>query len=108
MDKSTSKPQPSAPGISIRNGPIDDDSMDIDQPNGTAKRKSRSSIGNNVSYKDQSDSDDEVPLVRRCNFMTSELEKTAMLEARPLADTKTRPNAPKKLRRTATTAMMSP
>ncbi|KAL1878748.1 DNA topoisomerase 1 [Diaporthe australafricana] len=62
MDESTSRTQHSAAGISIRNGPIDDDSMDIDQPNGTAKRKSRSSIGNNVSYKDESDSDDEIPL----------------------------------------------
>lgn len=68
MDESASKPQPSATGISIRNGPIDDDSMDIDQPNGTAKRKSRSSISNTVSYKDQSDSDDEIPLVCPCTF----------------------------------------
>lgn len=63
MDESASRTQPSAPGISIRNGPIDDDSMDVDHPNGTAKRKSRSSIGNKVSYKDESDSDDEIPLV---------------------------------------------
>jgi DNA topoisomerase I len=63
MDESTSKPQSSAIGISIRNGPVGDDLMDIDQPNGTAKRKARSSISNNVSYKDQSDSDDEIPLV---------------------------------------------
>lgn len=68
MDGSASKPQSSAVGISIRNGPIGDDSMDIDQPNGTAKRKSRSSIGNNVSYKDQSDSDDEIPLVCPCTL----------------------------------------
>lgn len=68
MDKSTSKAQPSATGISIRNGPIDDDSMDVDHPNGTAKRKSRSSVGNNVSYKDQSDSDDEIPLVGLCTW----------------------------------------
>ncbi|KAI3397856.1 hypothetical protein diail_10257 [Diaporthe ilicicola] len=65
MDESVPRTQPSATGISIRNGPIDDGSMDIDQPNGTAKRKSRSSIGNNVSYKDESDSDDEIPLAKR-------------------------------------------
>lgn len=73
MDGSVPKPQPSAAGISIRNGPIDDDSMDIDQPNGTAKRKSRASINNNVSYKDQSESDDEIPLVRSCTVETLDL-----------------------------------
>lgn len=65
MDKSvSSKVQPSAAGISIRNGPVQDDSMDIDTPNGTAKRKARNSVGNNTSYKDESDSDDAAPLVR--------------------------------------------
>lgn len=53
--------------VSIRNGPIrDDDSMDIDAPNGHAKRKSRSSLGKPV-YKDASeDSDgDGAPLAKR-------------------------------------------
>lgn len=105
MDKSDSKSKPSATGISIRNGPIDDDSMDIDQPNGTAKRKSRSSISNNVSYKDQSDSDDEIPLV---GPRTSGGCKAASLEACVWADTETRRNDPRRLPRIATIAMMSP
>lgn len=39
--------------------------MDVDVPvNGTAKRKSRSSISSKVNYKDASeDSDDDAPLV---------------------------------------------
>ncbi|KUI60404.1 DNA topoisomerase 1 [Cytospora mali] len=65
MDDSTSKAQSAAPGISIRNGPVDGDSMDIDQPNGIVKRKSRSSISKNVSYKDESDSEDGAPLAKR-------------------------------------------
>ncbi|KAK7744143.1 DNA topoisomerase 1 [Cytospora paraplurivora] len=65
MDGSTPSAQPDAPGISIRNGPVDGDPMDIDQPNGIAKRKSRSSISKNVSYKDESDSDDGAPLAKR-------------------------------------------
>lgn len=105
MDESAPKSKPSATGISIRNGPIDDDSMDIDHPNGTAKRKSRSSISNNVSYKDQSDSDDEIPLVGPCTFGRC---KATNLEAHPWADTRTRRNAPKRHPRTATTATMSP
>lgn len=63
MDRPTSKAQSGAPGLSIRNGPVDGDPMDIDQTNGITKRKSRSSISKNVSYKDESDSDDGRPLV---------------------------------------------
>lgn len=65
MDESTpsSNGQPSAPGISIRHGPVGEP-MDIDQSNGNAKRKSRGSVSNNVSYKDDSDSDEAAPLVR--------------------------------------------
>jgi DNA topoisomerase-1 len=65
MDRSISKARPGPTGISIRNGPVkDDDAMDIDsQPNGTSKRKSRSSLGQAVNYKDDSDSEDGAPLV---------------------------------------------
>lgn len=108
MDESTPRTQPSTAGISIRNGPIDDDSMDIDQPNGTAKRKSRSSIGNNVSYKDESDSDDEIPLVGSCPFGLLEHREVTILKARTLANTRSRPNVPKRPPRTVTIAMMSP
>ncbi|KAH6650847.1 hypothetical protein F5144DRAFT_503104 [Chaetomium tenue] len=65
MDKSASKTRPAPPGLSIRHGPVDD-RMDIDStPNGTVKRKSRSSIGQAVKYKDDSDSEDAVPLAKR-------------------------------------------
>lgn len=65
MDESiSSNGQPSAAGISIRNGPVNGDPMDVDHPNGTAKRKARTSITKNVSYKDESESDDAAPLVR--------------------------------------------
>ncbi|PSR92386.1 eukaryotic DNA topoisomerase I [Coniella lustricola] len=59
------KSQPSAAGISIRNGPVNGDPMDIDHPNGGAKRKARQSISKPVSYKDESDSDDVPPLAKR-------------------------------------------
>ncbi|KAK4451618.1 DNA topoisomerase 1 [Podospora aff. communis PSN243] len=64
MDKSASKARPGPTGISIRNGPVVD-AMDIDSPNGAPKRKSRSSIGQAVNYKDESDSDDGAPLAKR-------------------------------------------
>ena len=51
-------------GLSVRNGPIEDTSMDIDEPatNGTSKRKSRNSI-TQVNYKDEESSDDDAPMV---------------------------------------------
>lgn len=65
MDRSDSKVKPAPVGISIRNGPVDDDAMDLDHaPNGTAKRKSRTSIDKSISYKDDSDSDG-APLAKR-------------------------------------------
>lgn len=59
-----SKAKPDPPGVSIRNGTVDDDSMDVDAPatNGTSKRKSRSSI-TKVNYNDESGSEDDKPLV---------------------------------------------
>ena len=51
-------------GISIRNGPVqDDDDDDVPLVNGHGKRKSRSSIAK-ISYKAESDSDDNRPMVR--------------------------------------------
>jgi hypothetical protein len=66
MDKSASRARPAPPGVSIRHGAVSD-RMDIDStPNGTAKRKSRSSVGQTaVKYKEESDSDDGAPLVGR-------------------------------------------
>lgn len=64
MDRSASKGKAAPAGLSIRNGPVDDDEMDVDHaPNGTAKRKSRASIDKVVSYKDDSDDSDGAPLV---------------------------------------------
>jgi DNA topoisomerase-1 len=69
MDKASAKAKLEPPGISIRNGPVLDDAMDIDEPstNGASKRKSRTSTGKPVNYNDGSDgeSDDAVPLVCR-------------------------------------------
>jgi DNA topoisomerase-1 len=67
MEKSASKARPGPTGISIRNGPVND-AMDIDSPNGAPKRKSRSSIGQAVNYKDESDSDEGAPLV--CPYLS--------------------------------------
>ena len=62
MDAAGSKLHMAPVGVSIRNGPVDQDKMDIDSPvNGQAKRKSRASIDQSVNYKDES-SDDE-PMV---------------------------------------------
>jgi DNA topoisomerase I len=64
LDASASKARPVPPGLSIRNGPVgDDDSMDVDTTTNGTKRKSRSSIGTTVNYKDDSDSDGDAPLV---------------------------------------------
>ncbi|TDZ13177.1 DNA topoisomerase 1 [Colletotrichum spinosum] len=64
MDRHASKARPAPPGLSVRHGPVDDE-MDVDGPstNG-AKRKSRSSLPK-VNYKDESESDDDVPMAKR-------------------------------------------
>ena len=64
MSNGSSKPLPA--GVSIRNGPVVDDEMDIDSTpatNGNAKRKARNSTSKPVTYKDDSDDSDAVPLV---------------------------------------------
>lgn len=69
MDKANPPAAHGAPGISIRNGPVDE--MEIDEPaasgNANGKRKSRSSMGNGKSYKEASEEDDEEekPLSKR-------------------------------------------
>ena len=68
MDKANPPAAHAAPGISIRNGPVDE--MEIDGPvlngNANGKRKARSSMGNVKSYKEASgeDGEDGKPLVR--------------------------------------------
>jgi DNA topoisomerase-1 len=72
MDSANPPPKNAAPGVSIRNGPILE--MEIDGPvvNGTeingnagGKRKARSSTGQQKSYKEASDEEDEKPLVNK-------------------------------------------
>lgn len=65
MDASNKPSKHAAPGISIRNGPVED--MEVDgKPEANSKRKARASVSNGVSYKDASDDDnEEEPLVRR-------------------------------------------
>ena len=71
MDKAGAKMDYAPAGVSIRNGPVTEDKMDVDGPstNGNAKRKSRNSTSKTVNYKvdgseDGSD-EDAVPLVRQ-------------------------------------------
>ncbi|KAJ4206297.1 DNA topoisomerase 1 [Fusarium falciforme] len=66
MDRSMPRDAAKLVGLSVRNGPVQDDPMDVDGPvtNGATKRKSRTSI-TKVNYKDNdSDSEDGAPLVR--------------------------------------------
>jgi DNA topoisomerase I len=79
VDKALNKAHPSTnsvhPGISIRNGPVEE--MDIDEPqmNGVAngKRKSRGSVGSKKPYKETSSSedDDDLPLVCYWHLLSS-------------------------------------
>ena len=68
MDKANPPVANGAPGISIRNGPMDEMEIDGPEVNGKAssKRKSRGNMGKGNSYKKASDEDDEdeEPLVR--------------------------------------------
>jgi DNA topoisomerase-1 len=66
MDKAGAKAHYAPEGVSVRNGPILGDRMDVDGPstNGAAKRKARVSAGKAVNYTVESESsDDAVPLV---------------------------------------------
>ncbi|KAK1636544.1 eukaryotic DNA topoisomerase I [Colletotrichum phormii] len=75
MDRTASKARAAPPGLSIRNGPIeDDDAMDVDGPSTNGKRKSRSSLPK-VNYKDETeDSDDDAPLAKRQKTKVKALE----------------------------------
>ncbi|KAL8862762.1 MAG: hypothetical protein Q9178_000704 [Gyalolechia marmorata] len=65
MDAANKPPKHAAPGISIRNGPVED--VDVDhQPGTNGKRKGRASMNNGVSYKDATDdSEEDKPLSKR-------------------------------------------
>lgn len=60
------------PGVSVRMGPIEEDEMDIDKPangiNGSNGTKRKTSMPNGKSYKDASDSEDDLPLVCTTTF----------------------------------------
>ena len=72
LDKALDKGNPSSnhakPGISLRNGPVEEMDINDEAPksNGFAgKRKSRSSVENKKSYREMaSDSEEDKPLVR--------------------------------------------
>jgi DNA topoisomerase-1 len=65
MDKASAKAHNAPAGISIRNGPVLDDKMDVDEPatNGTAKRKARTSTSKPVNYHDEESEEDLKPSV---------------------------------------------
>jgi hypothetical protein len=75
MDKAAQNSKFAPAGVSVRNGPVIEDKMDMDESttNGNAKRKARSSVGKPVIYNDEGsdDSDDSAPLVRLAgNYMS--------------------------------------
>ncbi|RMX76650.1 hypothetical protein D0868_16729, partial [Hortaea werneckii] len=55
------------PGITMVNGPVDDMQVDPQPPftNGTASSKRKASMQNGKSYKEDSESDDDVPLQKK-------------------------------------------
>lgn len=65
MDKQVKSNGVVAPGISMAMGPVEN--MDVDKPttNGTTHSKRKASLANGKSYKDDSDSDDDVPLQKK-------------------------------------------
>lgn len=69
MDKAGAKSDYAPAGVSIRNGPVMEDPMVLDEPltNGNAKRKARKSMSKAVNYKDDGSDDDsdDAPLVCR-------------------------------------------
>ena len=83
-DKAMDKRTPNGhtePGVSIRNGPVDE--MDVDSPpvngNANGKRKTRASLTNGKPYKEASSSeDDDKPLSKRRR--TSQQIKKAQLD----------------------------
>jgi DNA topoisomerase-1 len=54
--------------------------MDIDSaPNGFVKRKSRASLAKSVNYKDDSESDDGAPLVRKISCVVAQITRSAVV-----------------------------
>lgn len=64
MDKADAKFNHVPAGVAVRNGPVVEDKMDVDQPatNGHAKRKARTST-KAPKYADSESDEDAIPLV---------------------------------------------
>ena len=69
MDKSNPAGKAAAPGISIRNGPVEE--MDrVEAPHVSSKRKARGTMNNGSSHKEASESEeDDKPLVSQKPFV---------------------------------------
>jgi DNA topoisomerase-1 len=81
MDEAAAKSDYAPAGVSIRNGPILEDEMDVDQPltNGHAKRKSRTSTSKIANYNDGSEDEsdeDAKPLV--CQILSPSCVKVRL------------------------------
>ena len=66
VDKAVDRGQPSSDGvagISVRNGPVEDLRATGPRLNGESSSKRKSRPSNAKSYKEASDSDDDLPLV---------------------------------------------
>ncbi len=65
MDKADAKFNHVPAGVVVRNGPVVEEKMDVDQPatNGHAKRKARTSTSKAPKYADSESDEDAIPLV---------------------------------------------
>lgn len=96
MDKANPAGKNTAPGISIRNGPVEE--MDIDgpsmhaqAPNGTAKRKARNSMGNGKTYQESSDDEeDDRPLSKRRRVSKANAHSESASDDAPLISKKSK------------------
>lgn len=90
MDKAAAKTTYAPPGVSVRNGPVLEDKMDVDgaATNGNAKRKVRTGTGKPVNYNDDSDDSDEVPLAKRRKTFKTEAADSDSDDDQPLASKK--------------------
>lgn len=110
MDKADAKYDHVPSGIAVRNGVVEDDKMDIDEPatNGHTKRKARNSTSKPVNYMADSESDeDDAPLV--CLLPLYQAQHSPKRFKR--ADDLSRPsvkNLPRRLQRPTRSPMTSP
>ncbi|KAE8442308.1 hypothetical protein EG329_003508 [Mollisiaceae sp. DMI_Dod_QoI] len=92
-------------GISIRNGPVVEDKMDVDvdEPttNGHAKRKSRASTSKTVKYNDDTDESDDEPLAKRQRTSQKQMPVDSDSDDEPLAAKKTSVKLPPRASETA-------